>query len=449
MQVKNNNIYTTAPIRSVMLKTALSMLPGTLAMSGYNIADTYFVGQLPGASPLAAMGFTFPVIMFLGCIFRGLASGVMTISAQALGAQKLQRASRLVSTGILFIVLFSIFIAILGITSAKHIFSLFGAKGETLILVNSYMTIWYFGCMTASLSMTGNSLLIAAGDSKMASSAMILGMVINIILDPLFIFGWEFIPGMGIQGAALATVLSQLISSVFVIGLLYYKFRLLRFEYIPWRVMKHAWRLIIIFGIPATLAMLMMPLGAAIVTRITAEFGDAAVAATGAAARIEMVAFVVPMSLGMSLMPFFGQNYGARLYDRIREGRRFAMRFAIFFLICSATVITLFNQQIVSFFTADTAVQEIMSNYLIIVSWGLWAVEIHRFAGFVYTGCGRPAAAAWLNALRIAGLLIPFSLVAFYYHSLTLLFIARLAADVCAGIIAYCLARRMTSKLLQ
>ena len=447
--VKNNNLYTTAPIRSVMLKTALSMLPGTLALSGYNIADTYFVGQLPGASPLAAMGFTFPVIMLLGCIFRGLASGVMTISAQALGAQKHQRASRLVSTGILFIALFSILIAVLGITTSNQIFSLFGAKGETLILVNTYMSIWYFGCMTASLSMTGNSLLIGAGDSKMASSAMILGMVINIILDPLFIFGWGLVPGMGIKGAALATVLSQLISSVFVMGLLYYKFRLLRFEYIPWRVMKHAWRLIIVFGIPATLGMLMMPLGAAVITRITAEFGDAAVAAAGAAARIEMVAFVVPMSLGMSLMPFFGQNYGARLYDRIREGRRFAMRFAIFFLICSATIITLFSGQIVSFFTTDAAVQDIMANYLIIVSWGLWAVEVHRFAGFAYTGCGRPAVAAWLNTFRIAGLLIPFSLIALYYHSLTVLFAARLSADICAGVIAYILARRMTARLSQ
>ena len=449
MQVKNNNIYTTGPIRSVMLRTALSMLPGTLAMSGYNIADTYFVGQLPGSSPLAAMGFTFPVIMLLGCVFRGLASGVMTISAQALGGQKHRRASRLVSTGVLFIALFSILIAVLGIISTNHIFPLFGAKGETLILVNSYMSIWYFGCMTASLSMTGNSLLIAAGDSKMASLAMILGMLINVILDPLFIFGWGAVPGMGIKGAALATVLSQLISSIFVMGLLRYKFHLLRFEYIPWRVMKHAWRLIIVFGIPATLGMLMMPLGAAIITRITAEFGDAAVAAAGAAGRIEMVAFVVPMSLGMSLMPFFGQNYGARLYDRIREGRRFAMRFAIFFLICSAGIITLFSQQIVSFFTVDPAVQKIMANYLIIVSWGLWAVEVHRFAGFVYTGCGKPAKAAWLNAMRIGALLIPFSLAALYYNSLTMLFAARLAADVCAGIIAYYLSRRMTSGLIK
>jgi putative MATE family efflux protein len=283
----------------------------------------------------------------------------------------------------------------------------------------------------------------------MASSAMILGMVLNILLDPLFIFGWGFVPGMGIRGAALATVLSQLISSVFVLSLLYYRFHLLRFEYVPWRVMKHAWRMIIAFGIPATLGMLMMPLGAAVITRITAEFGDAAVAATGAAARIEMAAFVVPMSLGISLMPFFGQNYGAKQYDRIREGRRFAMRFAVFFLLCSATVITLFNQQIVSFFTADVAVQKIMANYLIIVSWGLWGVEVHRFAGFVYTGCGRPSVAAWLNALRIAGLLIPFSLTALYFHSLPLLFAARLAADICAAVIAYILARRMTSRLSQ
>ena len=448
MQIKNN-LYTTAPIRKVMLKTALSMIPGTLAMSGYNIADTYFVGRLTGASPLAAMGFTLPVIMLIGCMFHGLGIGVMTPASQALGAQKHKRASRLITTGILLIALLSIIIAVIGIISANQIFSLCGAKGETLNLVNSYMNIWYFGCTTAALSMTGNSLLIAAGGPRMASMAMIVGMLINILLDPLFIFGWGFIPGMGITGAALATVLSQLFSAILVMSLLYRKYHLLSFEHIPWRVVKHAWKLIIMFSIPSTLGMLMMPLGSGVITRITAEFGDVAVAATAAAMRIEMVAFVVPMSLGMSLMPFIGQNYGAHLYERIRDGRRFSMCFAIFFLTCSAIIFTLFSQQIVSFFTTDVAVQKIMATYLSIVPWGLWGVEVHRFAGFIYTGCGRPAKAAWLNALRIAGLLIPFSLLALYYHSLTMLFVARLAADVCAGVIAYCLARRMTSRLLQ
>ena len=92
--MRTSNLYTTAPVRQVMFKTALAMIPGTLAMSGYNIADTWFVGRLPGAEPLAAMGFTFPVIMLIGCVFRGLAIGVMTTTAQALGAGRHDRAAR-------------------------------------------------------------------------------------------------------------------------------------------------------------------------------------------------------------------------------------------------------------------------------------------------------------------------------------------------------------------
>ena len=223
----------------------------------------------------------------------------------------------------------------------------------------------------------------------------------------------------------------------------------LRFERIPWRVAWSAARLIVWFGIPATLGMLMIPLGTGIVTRITAEFGDAAVAATAAAGRVEMIAFVVPMSIGIALTPFIGQNYGAKLYSRIRQGQRFVMRFATAFLLVSALVATVFSRQIAAFFSVEPEVQQIMSQYLRIVAWGLWGVEVHRFAGFIYTGCGRPAVAGWLNALRIGGLLIPFSLVAYWFRSLEGLFFARLAADVLAALIGWRLVSGMTRRLLQ
>ncbi len=447
--MKTSNLYTTAPVRQVMFKTALAMIPGTLAMSGYNIADTWFVGRLPGAEPLAAMGFTFPVIMLIGCVFRGLAIGVMTTTAQALGAGRHDRAARLTSTGLLVITFFSVMLAILGMVGSRWLFELCGAEGETLELVTGYMRIWFFGCMTASLSMTGNDLLVALGASRMASFAMIAGMVVNVILDPIFIFGWCGLPATGIRGAALATVLSQCFSTILVLTLLARRYRLLRFEAIPWRAAWSAARLIIGFAIPATLGMLMIPLGTGIVTRITAEFGDAAVAATAAAGRVEMIAFVVPMSVGIALTPFIGQNYGAKLYTRIREGQRFVMRFATFFLLASALVATVFSRPIAVFFSVDPEVQRIMAQYLRIVAWGLWGVEVHRFAGFIYTGCGRPAVSGWLNALRIGGLLVPFSLVAYWLRSLEGLFFARLAADVLAALIGWRMASGMTRRLLQ
>ena len=119
-----------------MLKTACGMVAGTLSMSGYNLADTYFVGQLTGESPMAAMGFTFPVIMLVGCLFHGLGIGVMTTAAQALGARKRFRAATLITSGIWLVVAFSIFLAALGMAFSGWLFSRFGATGETLELVN-------------------------------------------------------------------------------------------------------------------------------------------------------------------------------------------------------------------------------------------------------------------------------------------------------------------------
>ena len=282
MLKKDDAVYTRGSIQGTMLKTGCAMLAGTLAMSGYNIADTYFVGQL-GKSPLAAMGFTFPVIMLIGCLFRGLASGVMTTAAQALGSGRKSKATRLVSSGILLIFLVSIVLALLGMATSEWTFEQFGATGETLELVKGYMNIWYFGCATASLSMTGNDLLIAAGDSKVASGMMIIGMFINVIFDPIFIFGFGPVPAMGIRGAALATIGSQLVATLVVLYVLYKRHGLLRFERIPWRQLKGSWKLVIRFAIPASLGMLMMPIGSTIITRITAAFGDTAVAATAAA----------------------------------------------------------------------------------------------------------------------------------------------------------------------
>ena len=430
-----------------MLKTACGMVAGTLSMSGYNLADTYFVGQLTGESPMAAMGFTFPVIMLVGCLFHGLGIGVMTTAAQALGARKRFRAATLITSGIWLVVAFSIFLAALGMAFSGWLFSRFGATGETLELVNGYMRIWFFGCATASLSMTGNDVLIAVGDSRMVSVLMFLGMLVNVALDPILIFGFGWIPAMGIRGAALATVIAQGVCALAVLLAVAKRHGLIRFRRMPWGEVRPAWNRIVRFAGPATLGMLMMPIGSVILTHITSEFGDAAVGGVAAAGRLEAVAFVFPMSLGMSLTPFIGQNYGAKLYGRIREGRRFAMRFALGFLLAAAVIYFFIADWVAAWFLAEPALRPIMAECLRITAWGFAGVEIHRFAGFTYTGCGRPSVAAWLNALRIMVFMVPFSLLALYFRSLTGLFVARLAADVLAGGIGWFPASRMTWRL--
>lgn len=439
-------LYTQGSVRRTMLRTAFAMLAGTLAISGYNIVDTYFVGQL-GKIPLAAMGFTFPVVMIVGCIFMGIAAGIMTTTAQALGGGLKFRAVNIVSSGLLMTVVISLWLGLLGLWLNPRLFRLMGASDEALPLAVGYMNIWYIGCVTASLSMAGNKLLIGAGNPNEAACMMVLGLIVNAVLDPFFIFGWLGLPAMGIRGAALATVLAQGVSALLLLVLLKLKHRLIQFRRYRFRELSPLWKLIARYAFPASLGMLMIPAASFVVTWITAQFGDAAVAAVAASGRLEGIAFIFPMALGIPMLSMVGQNYGAKLYTRIRECFRFAMGFAFFFLLGMAVVYFFFSRYIVRFFTPDAEVQEVMTTCLLIVPWGFAATEMHRYSGFFYTGCNRPAFSAWLNLFRIAGLLLPLCFLALYFRSLTGLFVARLISDGTSGLVGFLLARRMLRKL--
>ena len=445
-------VYTQGPIAKSMIKTALAMIPATLALSGYNLVDAYFVGQMVGKTaadaPMAAMGFTLPVVMLIGCLFHGLGIGVSAPAAQALGGNKLERAARGSSSGVLMIMLVSILTAIIGMSCVKSVFSSFGAQGEVLELVIEYMDIWYFGCFTASIAMAGHGLLISVGDNRMASTLMMTGMIINALLDPLFIFGWGFFPALGIRGAALATIFAQATGGSISMYILWRKHHLIRFRKIPLAELRNYWLVTLRYAIPASLGMLMMPVGMTVITRLTATFGTAAMAGCTAAGRLETIAFVIPMSLGMTLTPFIAQNYGARRYERIREGLIFAFKFAFVFLFASAVLFALLARFIAPHFCNSAEAQDVMAKCIMISVWGLSGVEIHRFAGFSYTGCGRPAAAAMLNGMRFLLFLIPFSLIAWYFRSLNGLFVARLAADVLSGVVGAFLALRTINALI-
>lgn len=429
-----------------MLRTGLSMIPATLALSGYNIADTYFVSRL-GTLPLAAMGFTFPVVMLTGCVYRGIAIGAMTPLAHALGGGRHGRASRVASAGLLLMLLSSVVIGTAGYLSIDGVFRLFGADGAVMGLIAAYMGVWYMGSVSGALALACNDFLIALGSTRIASAMMVVGMLLNVGLDPLFIFGWGPVPAMGVKGAALATVLSQLCSAGVLLSILHFRYRLLTRGVFDWRLLRRVWLVIVGVAVPSTIGTLMMPAGNAVITRIVAGFGDEVVAACAAAGRLEMVAFVVPMSLGMSLMPMIGQNFGAGRYDRINECRRFAMRFAALFEIFMALLYFILAPRLASLFSESPRVVEVMTIYLRIIPFGFGLMEIHRYCGFIYTGCGRASMSAALNALRLFGLLVPFSLLALYFHSLSGLFAGRLAADVLSGCVGLWLVRGMTRRL--
>ena len=441
--------YTEGPVGRLMIASAFPMLAGTLSISGYNIVDTYFVGQL-GRIPLAAMGYTFPVVMFIGCIYHGLGGGATTPVAQYLGAERRADAARIVSSATLLVLLAGLLIGVGGILSIDLLFPRLGATPQVMPDIRRYMTIWYLGSTVNALSMIGNHLLISGGTPRLAGTMMLAGMGLNALLDPLFISGFGFIPPLGVAGAALATVVAQGIALAALFVILHFKLHLIAS---PWSLTRSrllaAWRVIARYGIPATLGMVLNPIGMAVVTfAVSRTGGDLAVAATNAAGRLEGVAFIFPMSLGMTLLPMIAQNFGAKRPDRINECRRFAMRFAAIFLAVMSIVYFTFAREFAALFVKDPEVAEMMARYLRIIVWGFAAIEIHRYSTFFFTGTGHPFAAAVLNLARVVVFMVPLTLAAMAVGTLNGIFAARLIADLASGTIGCVLAARLTHRLV-
>ncbi len=181
--------------------------------------------------------------------------------------------------------------------------------------------------------------------------------------------------------------------------------------------------------------MILMPISATVIIRLLSGFGHEAVAASGAASRTEMFAFMVPMTLGISLPPFVSQNFGAGRMDHIRQAQKFATRFALGYGGVIAIVFFLAAPWLAAIFTDDPKVAETLVSYVRIISFGYGMMEVHRYCGFFLTGMHRPVSTTILNAFRVLGLLIPLSYLGAHLWGMIAVFSGRLVTDIVAGLI--------------
>jgi putative MATE family efflux protein len=408
------------------------MLAGTFAMNAYGLADAWFVAQL-GTGPLAAMAFAVPVVMLLTCIAGGLGTGVTSLTSHALGRGDREAAARFVSHGMVLVVASAIVLALVGYVCMDWLFTRLGASPQILPLIRAYMSIWFCGAPFMALPWLGNGLLIASGDSAAASGRMVLGAVLNIILNPVLIYGHFGLPAMGIGGSALATVISQAIATVWLLWLLYHRHKLLKWPRENWRNLLGSLRRILAFGIPGMMSMILMPVSASVLTWILSHFGQEAVAASGAAGRIEMVAFIVPMALGISLMPFVSQNHGANRPDRVREAFRLSTGFALVYGAGIAVIFILVAPWMAATFSDDPKVVAILVSYIRITAVGYGMTEVHRYCTFFLTGLHRPMESLLLDVFRVILLLSPLAYLGAHLIGVNGVFWGRLLTDTVAG----------------
>jgi len=425
-----------------IVKMAVPMLAGTFAMNMYNLTNAWFVSRL-GTEALAAISFTFPVVMLLMFVTRGLSGGSLTLVAHAIGGMDRKRAATLTTHALILAALFGVLITSLGLVTVSPLFSGLGASGQVLDLTVRYMKLWYLGAVVMALQIVASDIIISTGNTRAVSCLMVGSTVMNVFLDMGLIFGRFGMPEMGIAGAALATIISQLFTLAIALHILSGRMGLIDAGNLSPRRLLDSWGRILKFGVPGALGMILTPISSAVITRLVAGYGNAAVAAMGVAARIEMFAFMIPMTVGMSLIPFVAQNFGAGRIDRIRTARRGTMTFAVLYGVFIGGMFILFATPMAGMFSQERTVIDVLCSYIYITCMGYGMLEVHRYAGFIITGAHYPMQASLLNVIRVLVLLIPLAVAGGHLFQLRGIFGARLATDLTAGLIGIWWSDRM------
>ncbi len=423
------------PIGPTLVRLSAPMLVGILSMMAFSVVDTYFVSRL-GTVALAAMTLTFPVIMVIGTFTLGLGVGAMAIVSQSIGAGESRQIRRYTTDALTLAGTCAFILIIIGLATLEPLFRLLGATDEMMPYVRQYMLIWYPGIIFYVVPIIGNNIIRATGDTMTPSIVMILGVILNAILDPLFIFGAGPIPAWGMSGAAFATVLSRAMTLVVPLWILHVREHLLTNPWPGRKILTDSWRKLLKMGLPVAVSNAIIPVALGLITRIITHFGTEAVAGFGVATRIEGFGMALIYALSTGMSPFMGQNYGAGRIDRINKGLIFARAFCLTWGILLLITFLLLGRLIASRFDNDPAVVDSATLYLWIVSVSLGLRGIHQIIWTSLNVLNRPYDAMILEFLLAFGLWIPLAGLGAYIAQIKGAYTGLALANIIAGIVA-------------
>jgi len=445
MRKRNKNLVE-GNIKRQLFELSWPMLLGMMGIVIFNIVDTYFVGKL-GVQELAAMSFTFPVVMILNSLSQGVGVGTSSLISRNIIKTERQKVKMMASRAILLGVIIVLIFVIIGLLTIRPVFSLLGAEGEILNYIYDYMSIWYYGVPFVVIPMIGNNIVRATGDTFTPGMLMIMSGVVNIILDPLLIFGYGPFPEMGIKGAALATVIARSSGLIFILIILIKREKLLTIRFGKIKEVLKTWKDVLYIAGPASLAMLITPVSVAFITKLLSRFGKEAVAAFGVATRIEMFVLMVISALGSVLIIFVGQNLSKHNYSRIYKSLNYALKFSLLWGAFAFVVLLLFGESIASLFSNDIAVIEITKKYFYIVgaSYGLQGLVMLSTASF--NGINKPYPSALFSIIRMLVLYVPLAWTLSHFLNVYGIFWAGLVANAIVGILSFIFLHKSVRKL--
>lgn len=417
------------------------MVVGLFALSSYSIADTYFVGQL-GTLPLAAMTFTFPVSFTLVAIGLGVGIGASSVLSRLLGAGERETVQRITTHALILAGALGLVVMVAGLVSIDLVFTGLGADAETLPLIREYMEVFYFGGFLLILPMVGNFAIRAVGDARMAAVVLSTSALINIVLDPILIFGWLGLPALALRGAAIATVIANGVTVLASIVILYKRENLIRARYLHPDKLVDSWKRLLHVAVPAMASNMLAPVSVGIITALVSAYGAAAVAGFGVASRIEAILMIVIFAVTASTGPFTGQNFGAGQIDRIRAFAAKSEQFCIVYGLAGALVLGISGKALGGLFSEQAEVIDTAAIYLLIVPVTLGGFGVMLNAVSAFNALGKPGPATLLTFLKLFLFYVPLAWLLSVPFGVLGIFSANAAAHVVFGVVAFVWLRR-------
>lgn len=431
-QANNNARLISGPVGPALLRMTLSMLIGFIAGAAFNITDTYFVSRL-GTEQLAAMGYTFPIVGIVHSLLMGIGMGVVSVISRTIGEGDQDKVRRLTMHSLMLGLVLTFLLIGVGYIFLKQIIVMLGAEPAVLPLSLSYMRIWLAGMLFLVIPVLGNNAIRATGDTLTPSIIMTADLGLNIVLDPIFIFGFGPVPAMGIRGAAIATVLSRSLALFASLYILHRCKRMLSFTHLQLRRIFDSWKRIGYIGLPASATNMLMPVALGIITHIISGYGTAGVAAMTAGMRIEHALVIPIIALGASMIPFIGQNLGAGQYDRIKKVLRIGYLWCLIWGTFCVLFLTLGKEMLAPLFTNDALVIPLLYQYLLLISPAIGFRGISMVSMQSFNALHRPLDSSANMILRLFALQWPLAVLGGHWLGYTGVLVGILAADVISG----------------
>ena len=430
---KSNSYLGTEPVGRLLLRLAIPSVVAQIINMLYNVVDRIYIGHIPdiGGLALTGIGVCAPILYLIPALASLVSFGSSARASMSMGANDYPKAEKILGNTATLLVLISIIETALTLIFARPMLFSFGASSETIDYAQSYINIYIIGSIFVSLTLGLNTFITAQGFAKVSMLTVTIGAVCNIILDPIFIYGFD----MGVRGAALATVISQAISAAWVLRFLFGKKTVLRLRSINFRPDMKLMLPCIALGLsPCIMQSTESILNICFNSSLLKYGGDTAVGAMTILSTIMQCTFLVLTGLTQGAQPIISYNFGAKNARRVKDTFRLLFIVCVIFTICIWALIMLFPGAIARLLTSNVELQEFAAWAMRIYCAGFIVFGIQVSCQQTFIGIGNAKSSIFLAILRKLILLIPliYILPNFLENKVFAVYLAEPVADVLA-----------------